>query len=70
MSRTPGHEPLHNAEPSDDWCVYQWPHGCLHLRLNNLTPTFTVEEFQRLTHLLADASARLACSPLSRVALH
>jgi hypothetical protein len=70
MSHTPVHESLQSANPGDDRSVYQCPHRCLHVRLNNLTLTFTVARFQHLTPLLTDASARLACSPLSRVAVH
>jgi hypothetical protein len=51
---------------NDEWCVYQCPHGCVHVRLNNVTLTFTEPDFQRLVHLLRDAFVRLSVRDAAR----
>lgn len=64
---TPG-----NAVSNDEeWSVYQCPHGCLHVRLNNVLLTFTEREFQRLVRMLGDAYVRLSVREVVRqVSLH
>lgn len=48
--------------------VHRCPNGCMHVRVHNVTLTFTEPEFHRLAHLLAMASVRLAAGdPLSHV---
>jgi hypothetical protein len=42
------------------WAVYQCVNGCLHLRLERQTLTFSAPEFAELVQLLGDASLRLA----------
>ncbi|NUR53610.1 MAG: hypothetical protein HOQ29_04120 [Acidobacteria bacterium] len=41
------------------WAVYQCPQGCLHVRLDNLTLTFSGPQFRRLVELLGEAYVRL-----------
>ena len=49
-----------SAADHRDWAVYQCPHGCVHVRIDNVTLTFDEPEFHRLVHLLGDAYVRLA----------
>ena len=42
------------------WAVYQSSHGCVHLRLGNLTLTFSAAELHDLVRLLCDAYVRLS----------
>jgi hypothetical protein len=44
----------------NEWAVYQCPQGCLHVRLDNLTLTFSAEQFGQLIELLGEAYVRLA----------
>jgi hypothetical protein len=41
------------------WAVYQCVNGCVHIRLQNLTLTFSAGEFAQLVKLLGDAYVRL-----------
>lgn len=41
------------------WAVYQCVNGCVHVRLQNLTLTFSACEFAQLVKLLGDAYVRL-----------
>lgn len=41
------------------WAVYQCAHGCVHVRLNQLTLTFSGGEFAQLVKLVGDAYVRL-----------
>lgn len=42
-----------------EWAVYQCVNGCVHLRLQHLTLTFSACEFAELVKLVADAYVRL-----------
>jgi hypothetical protein len=44
---------------SASWAVYQCVNGCVHVRLNHLTLTFSAGEFDQLVKLLGDAFVRL-----------
>lgn len=56
------HDPPATTELSShtEWAVYQCAHGCLHVRLKNLTLTFSALEFHDLVRLLGDAYVRLS----------
>lgn len=41
------------------WAVYQCANGCVHLRLNHVTLTFSAGEFAQLAQLIGDAYVRL-----------
>lgn len=51
--------PAETLSRTGNWAVYQCAHGCLHLRLHNLTLTFTAAEFHTLVRLLGDAYVRI-----------
>ncbi len=42
-----------------EWAVYQCVNGCVHLRLQHLTLTFSAGEFAQLVSLLGEAYVRL-----------
>jgi len=42
-----------------EWAVYQCVNGCVHLRLEHLTLTFSAREFAQLVGLLGEAYVRL-----------
>jgi hypothetical protein len=44
---------------SAEWAVYQCANGCVHLRLQHLTLTFSTCEFAQLVRLLGEAQMRL-----------
>ena len=51
---------------SDDchgWAVYQCAHGCVHVRIDDVTLTFERPDFERLVRMLREAQHRLAPSP-------
>lgn len=41
------------------WAVYQCTNGCVHVRLQNVTLTFSPREFAQLVQLVGDAYVRL-----------
>lgn len=41
------------------WAVYQCVSGCIHVRLNYVTLTFSGGEFAQLAQLIGDAYVRL-----------
>jgi hypothetical protein len=41
------------------WAVYQCVNGCVHLRLNHVTLTFSAGEFAQLAQLIGDPYVRL-----------
>jgi len=42
-----------------EWAVYQCVNGCVHLRLQHLSLTFSACEFAQFVKLVGDAYARL-----------
>lgn len=48
---------------ASEWAVYQCANGCLHVRLQHVTLTFSPSEFTQLTHLFHDACTRLGLRP-------
>jgi len=62
----------HTSKPEDnrqlaEWAVYQCVNGCVHVRLQHVTLTFSPCEFTQLARLLDDARAgSSACEPPSR----
>ena len=54
------HESGHNAlSRRAKWAVYQCAIGCVHLRLQNVTLTFSPGEFAQLVETMGDAYVRL-----------
>lgn len=51
-----GNEALSKAP---GWAVYQCVNGCVHVRLQNLTLSFSAGEFATLVKLVGDAYVRL-----------
>jgi len=53
----------HNQNPQDhqavDWAVYQCVNGCVHVRLQHVTLTFSPCEFTQLAHCSTDSSRAL-----------
>jgi len=41
------------------WAVYQCTNGCVHVRLQNVTLTFSQREYAQLVEMLGDAYVRL-----------
>ncbi len=41
------------------WSVYQCANGCMHVRLNQVTLTFSAGEFAQLAQMIGDAYVRL-----------
>jgi len=54
------HGPRHEAlSETPKWGVYQCTTGCVHVRLQNITLTFSPGEFAQLVEMLGDAYVRL-----------
>jgi len=54
------HEPENETlSRTPEWAVYQCVNGCVHLRLQHLTLTFSACEFAQLVSLLGEAYVRL-----------
>ena len=59
-SMNDSHERGHdNLSKTAEWAVYRCVNGCVHLRLQHLTLTFSTCEFAQLVELLGEAYARL-----------
>ena len=41
------------------WAVYKCANGCMHVRLQNVTLTFSPDEFAQLVEMMGDAYVRL-----------
>lgn len=52
-------ESIETLSRTCQWAVCQCGDGCLHVRLNHVTLTFTPREFGELVQLLGDAFVRL-----------
>jgi hypothetical protein len=55
-------------KPEDDrrsaaWAVYQCTNGCVHVRLQDVTLTFSPCEFAQLAQLVEEACTRLGLRP-------
>jgi hypothetical protein len=48
---------------ANEWAVYQCANGCVHVRLQHVTLTFSPCEFTQLAHLFAEACIRLGLRP-------
>ena len=44
------------TDPDREWGIYRCAHGCVHLTIERLTVTLTMEELQALQELLVHAS--------------
>ena len=53
-----------------EWAVYQCVNGCVHLRLAQLTLTFSASEFAQLVSLLGEAYVRLGVRTAVGTAAH
>jgi hypothetical protein len=54
------HESGHHAlSRRAKWAVYQCTNGCVHVRLQNVTLTFSPAEFAQLVEMMGDAYVRL-----------
>jgi len=51
-----GHDPLSRRAK---WTVHQCSDGCVHIRLQNVTLTFSPRDFAQLVEMLGDAYVRL-----------
>lgn len=52
------------------WAVYQCVNGCVHVRLERQTLTFSAPEFAELVQLMGDAYVRLAIRSAVGVVRH
>jgi hypothetical protein len=43
-------------DPGREWAVYRCMHGCLHVLLDRVSLTFTVEEFRAVQNLMQRAA--------------
>lgn len=48
---------------ADAWAVYPCVNGCVHVRLQHVTLTFSPCEFAQLARLVDEASQRLGLQP-------
>ena len=53
-----------------EWAVYQCVSGCVHLRLQHLTLTFSASEFAQLVSLVGEAYVRLGVRTAVGTAAH
>jgi hypothetical protein len=49
----------HHAEGSGEWAIYQCRNGCVHVRLQHVTLSFSPCEFSQLAALFEQACVRL-----------
>ncbi len=62
----------HGQDPpaGDEWAIHRWANGCIHLRMQHLTLTFSPGEFAQFARLVCAASVQFAlpmpAAPASR----